>query len=206
MAKEKILIGVDIEKAGAMFQHPVISVGFVIGTLHGVILERKKFNLQVEWFQTAENGSVLSYGDFEPRCVDEFWSKHPEAIEKCVKNPAPEAQSIAWMNIASWINSLELKYPHDRYNIVFVTDNASFDIANIDYNLEKYLNRLPMRYTTTGKYRSIVAGDDMLEMLPQDRQAGAVREINALSVHDHNCINDAYHIMLQYVMAIKYRN
>jgi hypothetical protein len=87
----EIYVAHDIEKTGSfLIANPVISIGFVVGDGKGAILETQKFNFQVRW--PAQN----DYGDFEPRCWDEFWSKQPERIvEACKQDPEPLEQSRA---------------------------------------------------------------------------------------------------------------
>jgi hypothetical protein len=203
-----ILVAVDIEKAGSLLgKHPVMSIGFSVGDTDGNLIEQKKFNIAVNWFKKDVEGKVVDYGDFESRCVDEFWSKlSQDIVDRCLHNPEPQPVEDAWVAIGQWIDSLEETYPSDLYKIKFVSDNASFDIANIDYCLEKYTGRIPMRYTTTGKYRSIIAADDMLDMLPSAELTEAYNRINAKVIHDHDCVNDSYNIMLQYVEALRYKN
>jgi hypothetical protein len=201
-----ILVSVDIEKAGCLIaKHPVISVGFSVGDTNGRLFSQRKFNVSVNWFQKDSEGNVTNYGDFEKRCVDEFWSKLPQStIEKCLTNPEPLPAESAWIAIGAWIDFLEELYPIGEYEIKFVSDNPSFDIGNIDYCLERYAGRIPMRYTSKGKYRSIVTSDDMLYMLPTKALVEAKERIDNQVTHDHDCVNDSYNIMLQYVEVLRY--
>jgi len=205
--RETILVGVDIEKAGALYSHPVLSVGFAIGNKEGNLLQKKKFNIDAKWFSMSDiNGQIEDYGDFEPRCVDEFWAKQEANIIQACFEPKPRPPKEAWQDIACWINQLEIVYPESEYKIKFVSDNASFDIANIDYNLEKYAGRLPMRYSLDNKYRGIIAADDMLDMIPPDELKAVKERIDNAVVHDHDCVNDAHNIMLQGAEALRYKN
>ncbi len=205
--KKTIIVAVDIEKTGALYAHPVNSVGFYIAPeveipckLDKSEIEIFKWNMSVNW-PTVENG-VDNYGDFEARCWDEFWVKHPEAVMRCLTNPVPVSQKTAWNEIAKMIDSLEEKYPEDKYKVKFISDNASFDIANIDYNLEKYANRHPMRYSSKGKYRSIMAQDDMFDTLPEDVKTVQLAIIDREVKHDHDPVNDAH---FHYLMYISYK-
>lgn len=193
-----ICVAVDIEKSGCMFKYPIVSIGFVVGHKKE-IYEKKRFNIQVNW-EKESNG-----GDFEDRCYDEFWSKQPQnIIDECIDNALSAEQQYPLL--AEWINQLETTYPSPEYKISFLTDNASFDIASIDYGLEKYLNRKPMRYSSTGKYRSIISADDMLYMLNDENKKKAYFEINKDVVHDHNPVNDAHFVYLQYYYALLFAN
>jgi DNA polymerase III epsilon subunit-like protein len=146
-------IAVDIEATGASYKkHKVLSVGFVVGD-GTVVLERKRFNVLALWKPVEEGG------DFEARCINEFWSKMDEKTKEECKRDAVE-DFVAWKAIEGWLNEMEHKYE----KIEFLTDNASFDIARIDYCLDKYCDRLPMRFSTTGKYRAIYSAICLSQM------------------------------------------
>lgn len=189
----------DIEKTGSfLISNPVISVGFYVGDENGNELETKRFNLEVNWPKEDEKEN---YGDFERRCWIEFWSKQDKSvIEDCKINTKSQDQS--WNDIRDYIDNLEKKYA----KIKFLTDNVSFDTANIDYNLEKYTKRAPMKHPTTGKYRSVISADDMLDMLPENKFNEVMTIIKNNTTHDHNPVNDAKFIYLMYIEAMKYKN
>lgn len=193
-----ICVSVDIEKAGCMFKYPIVSIGFVVGHKKE-IYEKKRFNIGVNWKKESDGG------DFEDRCYDEFWSKQPQNIINECKDNALKAER-QWVLIGEWIDQLEKTYPSPEYEICFLTDNASFDIASIDYELEKYTGRKPMRYSSDGKYRSVKSADDMLDMLDEDSKDVAYYKINEDAIHDHNPVNDAHYIYLQYYYALYFAN
>ena len=195
----KICVAVDIEKPGCkMMRNPIASIGFVVGS-GNKILEKQRFNVKINW------DSEMNGGDVEQRCYDEFWSKVPRhIIDDCIKDA--EEPTVIWPKINDWINSLEIKYPSPEYNICFLTDNASFDIASIDYALEKYCDRMPMRYTTSNKYRAVISADDMLDMVDDNSKNIIYEKIKQDVVSDHNPVNDAHAIYLQYYYAMQYSN
>jgi len=203
-----ILVAVDIEKCGSnLIAHKVVSIGFVVAHEDGTLIEKKKINFQIEWFTREYNSndgtSVLVYGDFEKRCCDEFWSKQPqEIVDACKRNPDPLHPYLGWQEVRLFVDGLEERFP-DR-KVKFLTDNASFDIAAIDYGLEKYCGRYPMRYSTDNKYRSVIGADDMFDMIPEPHKSAYNAEIKAIVQHDHDPCNDAHHILLQYVYACRY--
>lgn len=196
---KEVWVAVDIEKAGSnIIQHPVISVGFCVGYMNDVF-EKQRFNLPVTWPKVNISDNSIHYGDFEPKCFDEFWSKMPpEMIEGC-KTDLYGSHTDAWIAIGKWIDALEMKYPNAK--VKFLTDNASYDVATIDYNLEFYTHRSPMRYSTKGKYRSVKSADDMFDMLPRVCKDVYRKLIEKIAPHDHNPCNDAHNIMLQYYHA-----
>jgi len=208
--KECIYVAHDIEKAGAyIIQNPIVSLGFYIGDDMGNLLQTVKFNFIAKWYQTAitqitENEEILKvtdYGDFEPSCVQNFWLKLDPIIKARCFEPEPLEPFLGWTAVSHFLQSLEDKYPDDKYNIIFLTDNPSFDTASIDYALEKYVGRLPMRYSSTGKYRLIIAADDAFDMLPSKYRNNAQKKIKKIVKSDHDPVNDAHYIYLKYIMA-----
>ncbi len=194
---DTVFVAFDIEKAGQMpLGHPVISIGYCVGDLHGNVLEKDKINLQVNWPVLDEKtNAIVDYGHFEKRCWDEFWSKQPSTLIENLKVGAMP-QALGFMKFATWLNGLETKYS----KVKFLSDNAEFDIGTLNVNLERYCNRGPLRYTTTGKYRSILPPDDLLDTL----DAETVKELTAKHitpyvVHDHDPSNDAEFIYRQYI-------
>ena len=215
MSKHEILVSVDIEKAGPYLeQNPVISVGFCVGNTEGEVLEQKRFNIKINWpgeytslFHSIINtiSNFFYPRNFDEECWTSFWSKLPtNVIEDCKKNAKDE--ETTWIEIALYLDELENRYPEDTHKIKFLTDNASFDIGNIDYYLEKYTGRKPMRYSESGKYRSIIGSDDMFFMIPERIRKEYSDKIDSQVKHDHNPVNDAHYIYLQYVYAREYAN
>ena len=141
----KTYVAFDIEKAGCMnYAHPMVSIGYAVGDSEGKLLDKNKINLKVTWPKVNENGVVTNYGDFEPRCWDEFWSKRPTSlITNLQENAVSQAEGM--QVFANFLDGLEKKYE----KIVFLSDNAGFDIAALDINLERYVRRIPLRYSTT---------------------------------------------------------
>ena len=199
--RETIYVGVDIEKAGnMMMKHPVISVGFAVckNDAKYTVLAKRRFNFAVNW--PSESGM----GDFEPRCWTEFWSKLPAEVIHACKVDVLE-QEDGWKQVAAWLDALEVEYPADKYRITFVNDNPAFDIGNIDYFLEKYTGRHPMRYTRDGGYRSVTVVDDVLYMIHPDIRDDIQNYAKSIISHDHNPENDAHYMCIVLFELIKAR-
>ena len=180
----KAYLAVDIEKTGPnLIKHPVISIGMVLGDANGNVIAKHKINLLVDWPKDNQ------YFKFDPRCFTEFWEKNPSAILACRESPEPIEQAAGFKQL----NDLLLMY-ESKYDLVFLTDNASFDIATLDYNLELYCNRAPMRYTSKGKYRSIIAVDDMFSML----------KLKFVYNNIHDSVNDALDIYNMYMVVLRH--
>jgi len=201
--KKTILVALDIEKAGCqLMTHPIISIGWCIGDTDGTVLDKSSLNIQTDWPITNESGKVIQYGAFEPRCWDEFWSKQsPELIRELKRDTIP--QPVALQYFSSFLDSLENKYPENTHKIKFLSDNAAFDIATLDYNLEIYAGRRPLCYSKTGKYREVEALDNMLDMLPSEIVNVEKVKINDLVKHDHHPANDAEVIYREWLLARK---
>lgn len=208
MSVEKILFAVDIEKAGAEnIKHPIVAIGYVIGT-ENALLERGIIKLQVKW-PTITDGKVADYGDFEPRCWDEFWGNSkkmpPELIEEFKKDALTQTDGIK--KFAALVDSLEEKYGDEKkYKVRFLSDNPSYDIAALDVAMEQVCDRNPMRYDSTGKYRSLSDPWDMLDILPAEYKkqmlANIDKQLGSIVLHDHNPTNDAEVIYRQYLAAL----
>lgn len=202
--RKTIFVAVDIESTGAfVIKNAINSIGFWIGDDVGNTITKQKFNIEVVW-PTTDNGIVVDYGDFEPKCWEEFWSKLPaEKIEECKANTKPKKE--AWNYIRDFINGLESEFPEQTHNIVFATDNGSFDIAFINYALELYTDRAPMRYSNFGRYRRILQADDAFKTLPEALNKSEWDRISAIVKHDHDPVNDAHCIYLMAVSVTQYR-
>lgn len=204
MNRKVVLVGVDIEKTGDSLRDLIISIGLVVGNEEGDIYDKKRFNFEVDWFDLEKK----TYGDFEMRCVDEFWSKQPQSmIDEC-KVDAREQQE-GWKIFRGYINGLEEKYNPKDYSVKFLSDNPSFDIAGIDYWLEAYgypiLRRPVGDYPWPLNYRSVVASDDMLYLMSDVQLQETMKHINLIVKHDHNPVNDAHVIYLYYTEAYRMR-
>lgn len=187
------IIAIDIETTGAfLIKNKVCSIAFYIGDDQQNELEKHKFNLKVEWPNLESN----DYHDFEKKCWDEFWSKQDTTL---VTDNVLEQES-GWLQIYQMLQNVCSKYD----NIVFVTDNPSFDISFINYSFEKYLDKPPLR-NINNTYHSVYAADDMFYMCDSEYVKKSLDEINKIVIHDHNCINDAKFIYLQYVKATQYK-
>lgn len=206
----QILVACDIEKTGAhLTKHPVVSVGFVVGDTSGKLLESLKVNFKVQWPLYEYNDKVINprtdkptwYGDFEERCWNEFWTSEQGPPRSMFMTPTPVDQVSGWSLVNKFLYNLELKYPYPYYCIRFISDNPSFDIGNIDYNLATHCDRMPMRYTTYGFYRSIVNPSDIIRGLSQKERDEITKKIAPQINHNHDSVNDAHAHYIRYIMS-----
>lgn len=209
--RETILVGVDIEKAGTgVNAHPVVSVGVAVMKGYNNLLRDGSFdanepplskfrlNLQCKWF--VPGGDC---GDFEPDRVRAFWNNINECSPDVwrVLQEAAVPQKEGFQFLARWLDGLEDTYPSEQYRIEFVSDNPSFDIGTLDSHLERYTGRRPLRYATTGRYRSVMNPDDMLWSFPYHLQEDGLVAISKVVTHDHLPDNDAHEHVLRYKLA-----
>jgi hypothetical protein len=185
--KQRAYVAFDIESAGSDLDRPVLAVGVCHGTN---LIDYGKRRWCIE-FQRAQ---------IEKRCMDEFWSKHEDilqTIEKEARNPY-----IVWKQIARFIDDLETLYPRETHDIIFVSDNPAFDIALIDRNLKSMVDRLPLRYTKDGMYRTISDPSEQRRWFPKRKELDEFVKEN--SIHDHLPDNDAEQIYLMQVFMEGY--
>ena len=189
-------VALDIEKTGCMhYKHPVVSIGYCVGDGQGNIYTKNKFNLTVNW-PTINNDNIIDFGDFEPRSWKEFWMKQDnKLIDELKKDTVTQAIGFQAFNML--LKNLEEKYGE----LIFLSDNLSFDIACLDINLERYCNRRPLRYSSfSDNYQSVLPADDLLYSLPQEIIKEATEKfITPYVKHDHDPMNDAEYIYRQYI-------
>ncbi len=178
-----VLIGIDIETLGrAMVKHPLVAIGVCLATLDKGVIEKRTWCMQPEAHQEPEK-----------RCMDEFWSKHADVLERIQKHAKPLGEQMLDFN--AWLLSVEKRFPaSEGYRIVVLSDNPSFDVGHIDYWLETKCGAPPLHYSRDGtRYNSIVNPDDMLSMAEFDKQ----RIGNHLAIATHWPEDDAEYIVVQ---------
>lgn len=188
-------IAFDIEKAGCgLIGHPIFSIGICVGDADGNVLQKKRINLRIGWPLVDDNGRIKNYGSFEPRCWDQFWSKQPKDLVEQLKSGAVD-QHEGFASFSRFLDTFE-----DNAEVVFLSDNPSFDIATLDANLERYSNRMPLRYSASWAYRTVVDTDSVMDLLPK-RELAKITEkfVDPFVVHDHDPANDAEYIYRSYV-------
>lgn len=198
-----IYLAIDIEKSGPYLSDKIVSIGLCLGDDNSNIIEKKRFNIKVNWPDLNQNNL---YKDFDKKCWNEFWCKLPkETIDACKLDAMDEDTAFDLFN--KYCNNLEEIYPKNLYNIILLSDNLSFDISSLDYVLNNKFNRYPLSYSSDGSdYRTISSVDDMFEMLPKKTQNIFKSEIKNIIEHNHNPQDDAQYIYMKYMFAKKYKN
>ena len=128
------ILSIDIESGGCQpSKHPLVAIGICFW--NNGLKEKKLFRFEFD------------YSKFEPRCVEEFWSKNMDKLEKFRSLPISNIKEFA-----DYVDKLDEKYP----NLTILSDNPAYDIGFINYLYDTQLNRKPLQYKYDGKYRIIV--------------------------------------------------
>lgn len=184
----------DIEKAGAKFEHKVLAVSFVVGYKSRFEIAKKI----TVCFPVPEEK------DFEKRCLEEFWSPDEmQSILNRIRKEACKTEEEAVNKIDAFLNEIEEQWPDNE--IEFISDNPSFDVGTVDYLLWIHKNRLPMRYTSKGRYRWVSDPSERLYALGKSKE---VKDKISKTVvkHDHWPENDATFIYASMLEADKIMN
>lgn len=191
MNKNKLLIAVDIETSGCQFsKHGILAIGFCIGDLNN-IHNNNKYRIN---FALDEN--IV----FEKRCMDEFWSKNMNKLEELKKDQYSPKQGI--QKFIDYIDNFE-----KTFELIFISDNPTFDFGFINYYLDKYLDRRPLSFNSIdNSYRPLFDTDcytrGVLNLDYSNIWTSDADIINKLNIklpnniiHDHLPENDAEYIL-----------
>lgn len=196
-----LIVAVDIERSGCKTCHRMVSIGYCAGLPNGTIINKGKINLKVNWPARVEGNFVEPFNDFEPRCIYTHWAKQSAATIEMVTKDAVD-QKTGFKTFAELLDNWD-----DHYKkVVFVTDNAGFDIRHLDNGLEEYVGRMPLTYSKYNwEYRSVKAYDDMIDTLPPLIQASVYEIAKSRGAkHDHDPENDAHYHYECYIALCMY--
>lgn len=184
------LLAIDIESGGCQpSKHPLIAIGTCLFKPCGS-KEKKIFRFNFD------------YAKFEPKCVEEFWSKHQDKLDKLKQLPI---SSIA--DFANYVDDLDKQFD----NLTILSDNPSYDISFINYVYDVELNRKPILYKYNNKYRIVIDPNSYFWALMPETDDPWISDSKVLnkfkveinSVHDHMPDNDAEHILDTFVQILK---
>lgn len=194
-SKPDVVVAVDIEKIGCKLKLPVVSVGFIVGTSEGKLLEKTRISLgsgdYSQWQDDVE---------FQ-RCKTEFWDKQPGLLETFHKESVPISTGLA--QIAAYVDSLYQRFKIQRW----LSDNPAFDLGHLDHQLAQ-VREYPIRHAPDGEYHSVVDPTEQIKGLPPLYQ----RDINAKMADfwkgrvKHMPDDDAEGIWWQYVLVKRARD
>ncbi len=205
---------VDIESTGQhLTRNAMIAFGFSIQDG-----EEKELDTFVAYLSVPEGR------EWEKRCVDEFWSKEQDTlayITERMKDPKEEMERFA-----TWLDEMDTKYKGD---LVVLSDNGGYDYAWIDEYLSAFTKRPSIYYRLKGVdaesgeknygFRRTWDTNSMYhgaltELRPTEYiQWSLEKELGNKQdtyKHDHNPLNDARCIALDYIRhrkdALKRKN
>jgi hypothetical protein len=215
---KRVYLAIDIESAGASYDHDVLAIWTCLGDFDGNVIERKSFCFFAKPFWSMEDkstGKVPCPDGFEERCWEEFWARKDERgnrpqldILRRIQEKATQARDELakkrgdatvdvivfaehmWEQFRDYLDGLEDEYPD--WNVRIVSDNPSFDLGRLDHELYARFGRLPVRYAVKNPkgavYRWVC---DPSEQLAFGDQYDEVKEIvSKICPHDHS-ENDA---------------
>jgi hypothetical protein len=183
---KRIYLAYDVEATGCrVLTDEVACVGFVEGDEKGNILFKKRFSMKTN-------------GNFEAECKSGFWDKLPKDVYEILLSGQVDQLTI-WKEIATYIDSLETKYPNCE--IVLLSDNPAFDNKFIDVNLERYTGRKPICYDSKRGYRSTEDAHQYYTSMPTEHKTEIKRLVNELVEHNHMPENDAAHHYYTYILS-----
>lgn len=187
----RLYVAVDIETKGVSLDHETIQIGWAWGT--------KLDDIQ------CSHVCIKSTKPFEQRCLDEFWNANDEnkATLKRIEKEAVDAYS-AWVLFAQTLDSF--KRMSDDVRIL--SDNPSFDIARIDYDLftrvgedGKRLCEFGMRRACNDEYYKIGDPSAMIKGLPKATRTEITSRLTKEFPHTHWAPNDAAHILAMHFLV-----
>ena len=195
MNNQKIFIAIDIEKVKRSASQGLQAIGIVIGEKIGkeyIVIEKRVFCAPFP-------KNVFDPNVMDQNVLNEFWSRDEmkEIIKMIDKNSILYEEALG--SFVEFFNSVETRYPQSE--IILISDNPSFDIGNLDAELENGgFRKFPLRYSNDGKkYRQCNDPKQRLKALSLLDVAWelADKEIS----HDHYPENDAHHHFLLYTHA-----
>lgn len=199
------VVAIDFECAGGVpSQHAYTQLGAVLLRLsdsHVVARFNEYTNMK------REDGTDY---EWEKRCVDEFWSNHPERFEETKRKIAESAHTPAQV-----INELFLPWldevTKDVSDVYFITDNAAFDAGILKYYSKRntmYLLRTPYArefvdvssaYAGSTRRRVTAALLDNESSKRMALDAVGEAEFPDFAVaKDHDAVNDAENMALRW--------
>ena len=229
---DNLVIAIDAETTGSNYnEHAVIAVGVacVCVSAHEdprILSTRRFTSCATIKFPTDSTGSlrrakdggfnapvgpIVDYGDFEPRCWDEFWCQNLHILEQLTapNNGHPDLDEIRY-----YIDRICTKV-HEATptaKIIIVSDNPAFDLGRIDHEIccsirphHTKHGPLPLNYIFKGgtirEYNGIDSTDNFYEL----REAGVIKfEVPECPVeHNHLPENDATTIAWKYAHITK---
>jgi hypothetical protein len=179
----KFAIALDIEGTGARLSAPVVAIGVCVGNVEtGEVISTSTWCLKMPLDDKIE-----------AKCMVEFWQKNMELWHEIDRNAIPANQ--AFREFADYLDAVYEDYGD---SLVILSDNPCYDLARLDLGLERFVQRLPVRYSPKGDYTCVCDPSEQMTALPK-KIAQEIREnANKLCPATHWPSEDATNIFYQY--------
>jgi len=206
------IVAVDGEWRGNnALSNGILALGWVIGRADRCeIVHKERINFGPLEYVSAKQtndlanedcvkpvGPFLNTQDYEPRCLDEFWSKHLEQKATFELNPTDPMLAIAMFK--NMLDELEEKC----FTVILISDAPGCDFHYINTYLD-HAGLPSINTTIAGKYRQVYSTEDYARgALGMGYDHPHLRDqdlIDALEIpvvrgdHDHMPENDAEYI------------
>jgi len=196
---KSLVVAFDIERSGSTFDYDTLAIGAVCMNENFEELDRYYCNCYFP-DQTV----------FEPRCVKEFWSKHPETLANLTyigKLSKVEREAEMIQGFHAFRQKWEKYAVANSYQYYLVSDNNVYDGAFINHLMVKHMpGVLPLPYTaSTQSYETFFETHSMTKGLllahgvmadwGVTNQLALIYSMPTRTIfHDHNPVNDAHSI------------
>jgi hypothetical protein len=182
-SEKKYFVFQDLE---AVSETKVAAIGIFVGDEKGIKKRKQEW-----WFKGAEK-------NMDAKCKEEFWDKQPHLQKKLKEATQTECEAICdyvkvWDRIPDELGAYK--------QLVLGADNPEFDFGLLNTYVEKHLNRLPLRYTKEGNYRSIKDFSDAVWEMGFGKTVDDAA--TTIQPHDHNPSNDAEHNYISHLICLE---
>ncbi len=173
----ELFLTLDIETLGPNINDSIVAFAYVLRTQYGRVLQKKVVCVRHETYV------------YNPNCYERFW-KNKQALMKRIKEEGiPQKQ--AFEEFHAFLILIETKYTHA--NLVFVSDNPSFDFTHFDFWFQRETQKGSIRYSSNGKrYRKVIDVIALLNGIDENREFS--RMIEKRYPKTHWPLDDAIYI------------
>lgn len=192
--EECLFFGIDVEKAGRLLSHSLLAVGAAV-----LSLKRAEILASDVWCIGPPDD-----GNWEPRCIAEFWKDQVHVLNKIRANGMPK--KMALRGLAQFLRAWEAKVtpsnsPGWQGGTILVSDAPSYDESVLNYEFQTSSMEglsdhtlhwtFPRDFRTPSKWRDVEDCSERVAALCLPKGFFDVFYANNGIVHDHWPSNDA---------------
>jgi hypothetical protein len=181
----KVIFSIDIETSGPLVtEHQIIAIGYYVN--------------DGQMVANPQRLVISGPYTYDEHTWEGFWSKHPELLEEFAKSRQYTPLG-AMQRLVHDLDTLDIEY-----DVMIVSDNASFDFGFINYYLAKYMGRRPLNYKFghPNGYRTLCDTDSYnsgVAKLPPGSSDAEIAKVLGIvrpdpTMHNHMPENDARYI------------